>query len=149
MVWVCQMVIKKIWLPFDGGGMSNGDQRFLVTEKRGHVTCFWKPFDNFLKRSHKWAFCDDWIFFITMVIIRGLIKNFPSPSNTRMAIEIFESPKRACWGGCFLKRWYYMCKYIHKIRSWGCTLSKDFNDYYFKGFWVYIKNIPFVRCKKL
>jgi hypothetical protein len=38
--------------------------------------------------------------------------------------------------------------YIHKTKSGGWTLNKDFGDCLFERFWVYTRNIPFVSCKK-
>jgi hypothetical protein len=36
--------------------MLDGDQIFLVAKKGGHVTCFWKAFDDgFCKKCHKLA----------------------------------------------------------------------------------------------
>jgi len=47
----CRVVTEKIWLPFYGGGMLDGNQIFLITNKRGHVTLFWKTFYGDRKNS--------------------------------------------------------------------------------------------------
>jgi hypothetical protein len=56
MVWVSLMVIEKIRSPYDKSPFFDGDQDFLITNKRGMSYVFGKPY---LKTYDTPPFCGD------------------------------------------------------------------------------------------
>ncbi len=129
------LVIEKIWSPFDGGGMSNGDQMFLVIRKGAcHMflqSLWWGFPKKKLEASLMW-----WLIsFCCYGYHRGADRIFSTSIQhtpvVKWSLKFLNHPKRYDGDDFFINKWYYMHRYIHKIVSWGCTLSKDSNDYLF------------------
>ncbi len=119
MVGVCRMVTKCFWSLKKGAcHMFLGTfwQMFLKKKPQTNLLC-WLNFFCY----HDYRRGVDQIFSIT-------IQHTPI---IRWWLKFLDHPKGYVGDDFFIKKWYYMCRYIYKIRSWGCTFSRDSNDYLF------------------